>query len=555
MNSQAELWLYPLILVAAFSLIVYIRMGVSWTWGFCLQSLLMLSAGIGGLVTGQHVFCSSLGWALFLLFVLVPRTILSKLERSLNQLDPQNACAAAAKLRWFFWGPPGRYWPDLAEAMKDFLEGDTANAEALIEKWQKTTLPRQTRDGLSGYQMTGRILVRDWPGIIAELQRLKLDPAAKATTSIATAACRAYLELNRVPEACLCLKAANLPGSKMSEAGREISFVTFFSLSGAEAELESIFEKLTGSKDDLPQYARLYWLARCRAAQGKIAQCKELLAKALQLTPSSLKAWQKRITYQLERLTDAPDLIPHTDHSAEIEQAKAVLAQARLVANVISPKRSGLAVIVIAALIAAVYLVSHSFEFIQTPQAVELSSWCLRWGGLYKPAVEHGEYWRLVTFQFLHAHISHLALNLVGLWWFGRMVENLFGTRNFLVIWLLSGIMSGISEVLWSQSLMSIGASGSVMGVFGAATGAIFRCKDLLPANIRRNELSWMFKLALLQVILDQIVPHVAVFAHLGGLVSGLILGLLLPVRKDYLLARAQLKPEVSVNAAGISNS
>ncbi len=99
-----------------------------------------------------------------------------------------------------------------------------------------------------------------------------------------------------------------------------------------------------------------------------------------------------------------------------------------------------------------------------------------------------------------------------------------------------------MSEVMWSQSLIAIGASGSVMGVFGATAGAVFRCKDFLPANLRKSELNWMVRLALLQIILDQVIPHVAVFAHLGGLVAGLMLGLLLPVRKGYLQERAKLK-------------
>lgn len=542
MNSQAELWLYPLILVAAISLIIYIRMGLSWTWGFCLQSMLMLLAGTAGLLTGGHTFWATIGWAVFLVFVIIPRTVLNKLERSLNQLDTSSACEAAAKLRWFFWGPPGRYWPDLAAAMKCYIEADAEKAEAILKRWRESALPKQTRDGLTGYQLTGLILTRNWAGIISELERLKQDPNAKFTPAIATAACRAYLELNRVKEAACCLQAANLPGLKMSPAGREISFVTFFSLSGAEAELESVFEKLSSSKDFLPEYARLYWLARCRAAQGKAEQAKQLLAQALQATPSSRKSWQNRISYQLERLVAAPALVSAPDYSTEISQARQVLEHSRLVANIVSPQQSCPAVNVLAALILAIYLVSHCFEVFATAQTVELSHRCLQWGALYKPAVEHGEYWRLTTFLFLHAHVSHLVLNLVGLWWFGRMAENLFGTGRFLAIWFISGMLSGMAEVMWSQNLIAIGASGSVMGVFGAVAGAIFRCKDLLPANLRKSELNWMVRLALLQIILDQVIPHVAVFAHLGGLVAGLLLGLSLPVRKGYLQARARLK-------------
>jgi membrane associated rhomboid family serine protease len=70
------------------------------------------------------------------------------------------------------------------------------------------------------------------------------------------------------------------------------------------------------------------------------------------------------------------------------------------------------------------------------------------------------------------------------------------------------------------------------MGVFGAATAGIFRSKQILPESIRRTEVAWMLGLAAAQVALDQIVPHVAVFAHLGGLVAGMVLGLIIPLRK-----------------------
>jgi len=84
---------------------------------------------------------------------------------------------------------------------------------------------------------------------------------------------------------------------------------------------------------------------------------------------------------------------------------------------------------------------------------------------------------------------------------------------------------------------MAIGASGAVMGVFGAVAAGIFRLKNVIPESLRRSELYWMLGLAVAQIILDHIIPQVASFAHLGGLVGGLILGMFLkiPERKPFL--------------------
>jgi rhomboid protease GluP len=87
----------------------------------------------------------------------------------------------------------------------------------------------------------------------------------------------------------------------------------------------------------------------------------------------------------------------------------------------------------------------------------------------------------------------------------------------------------------------AVGASGAIMGIFGAVAAGIWRLKDRLPRGVRRQELSWMLGLALSQVVLDHFLPHVASMAHLGGLVFGFLIGMLLqPQKKDKLAVAIQ---------------
>ena len=120
-------------------------------------------------------------------------------------------------------------------------------------------------------------------------------------------------------------------------------------------------------------------------------------------------------------------------------------------------------------------------------------------------------------------------LNVLGLYWFGRIAETIYGSLNLLLVFLLAGAASGLTHILLSPEA-AIGASGAVMGIFGLVAVGIVKLKDVLPANIRKVEIAWMAGLAIGQVILDKIIPHVAAFAHLGGLITGVILGLILPV-------------------------
>ncbi|GEM_PF-1089449 len=558
MGSQATLWLYPLAIMAIVALSIYIRIGVSWTWGFCLQAGAMLAVSVAGLMSGQPMPFAVAGWLLFLVTIVVPRNLLGRLERQISLLKEDAALDSARTLRWFFWGPPGRFWLDMSEAMALTVRGKPQEGEAIFSRWQAARLPAATREGLLSYMMTARVLRRDWQGIIDTLRSCQEIGKKQVPASIATAAARAYAELGRVPEAFACLELSNLPAIRASETAREQSFVGLFALAGAHAELEELFRSLDRKKQPLPEYSKDYWRGRCLAARGLNGQARLVLQQALAAAPPARSNWRDRISYQLKRLADAPDVVPAPDWSPEVARARAVLERARLVSEITAPKRPCSAVKMISWLIVAVYVLSHGYEaagllgalgrgdgaaqtFAAAANALSFNCW--RLGTLYGPAVRQGELWRLVTYLFLHAHVSHLALNLFGLWWFGRLAENLFGTPRFLLLYLATGILSGVAQITLSPQMMAVGASGAVMGVFGASAAGIFRCQDLLPAGVRKAELSWMLGLSVAQVILDQIIPNVAAFAHLGGLVAGLLIGLVLPIGKSRLIASVRLAP------------
>jgi len=79
-----------------------------------------------------------------------------------------------------------------------------------------------------------------------------------------------------------------------------------------------------------------------------------------------------------------------------------------------------------------------------------------------------GEYWRFVSSIFLHGGVTHLIFNLFALLFFGITLEKLAGTKRFLWIFFISGILANIISVNFYTS--SLGASGSIMGIIGAVT-------------------------------------------------------------------------------------
>lgn len=532
MTSQSVIWLYPLVFMSLFALVFYLRLGIRWTWGLCWQAVLILTVALLGFALHKYTsICAWLGWGLFSLFVIFPRTMLNRLERNLALLNPKAAILEANRLRYFLWGPPGRFWLDMCQVTAYFLNGDNQSAESLIENWRKFPLPRSTRYGLVGYLLSGKIILRDWQGIILEYNYVKNHSSGQIRQSLANAACRAYLELGLINDAIDCLKLADIPAARLTKEALYMSFVPFFSLSGAESELLSCFDSLRQIPNALPEYARLYWLGRCQAAQGKYEESRQTFLKAIDSTPQTIPIWNERINYQLKKTTDTTQPITLANWSNQIACARSILRHALTVGEVIAPSTPRWATIFLVAFIIGSYALSHLYSIFPSPGTLLISLNCFRFGVLDTQMVMSGQYWRLLSYLFLHSHISHVVLNIVGLWWFGKLAENLYGTMRFLFIYFSTGILSGLAHIFLSPGLMAVGASGAVMGIFGATCAGIFRAK-VVPPSLRKTEVSYLLGLALAQIVLDQVVPNVAVFAHLGGLIAGLMLGLIIPLRK-----------------------
>src|SRR5215472_9315725 len=96
------------------------------------------------------------------------------------------------------------------------------------------------------------------------------------------------------------------------------------------------------------------------------------------------------------------------------------------------------------------------------------------YGAKYNDAIVGGQYWRFITPIFLHANILHLSLNLLNLIILGIFVERIFGHLRFLLIYLVTGVISVIASFYFSPQEISVGASGAIFGLVGAYCLFIF---------------------------------------------------------------------------------
>jgi rhomboid protease GluP len=156
----------------------------------------------------------------------------------------------------------------------------------------------------------------------------------------------------------------------------------------------------------------------------------------------------------------------------------------------------------------------------------------LAWGANFGPATKDGEWWRLASAMFLHFGLLHLALNTLALVEVGMYVERFVGSSRFLVIYIGSGLGGNLlSLVIQGDRGISGGASGAVFGVYAALLYCLWRERQTLSIG----EFRWLFLggivFTLFNIVLGFMVTGIDNGAHIGGLVSGLLLAGALPGR------------------------
>jgi rhomboid protease GluP len=145
----------------------------------------------------------------------------------------------------------------------------------------------------------------------------------------------------------------------------------------------------------------------------------------------------------------------------------------------------------------------------------------IKWGANYGPRTTAGEWWRLLTNVFLHIGALHIAMNMIGLWQIGFLVERLLGNRGFLVAYMVSGLCGSAASLVWNPYAVSAGASGAVFGVYGVLVAYLLRNRGSIPKEILQPlQKSALFFIGL-NVVFGLQVKGIDMAAHLGGLVGG----------------------------------
>ena len=155
-------------------------------------------------------------------------------------------------------------------------------------------------------------------------------------------------------------------------------------------------------------------------------------------------------------------------------------------------------------------------------------------GALFPPLFAQGDWWRIITAQFLHLGMLHVACNMLGLSFLGKIVEDDLGKAQFILGYFLCGTL-GMYLAMTLYNLdhsyappVLVGASANVIGLVGIAAASALTKYRANGSALAKAQLSTMLQIVLLQVVFDSLVPQVSSRAHIAGAVVGFVYGIIL---------------------------
>ncbi|CAN6312167.1 unnamed protein product [Urochloa humidicola] len=159
---------------------------------------------------------------------------------------------------------------------------------------------------------------------------------------------------------------------------------------------------------------------------------------------------------------------------------------------------------------------------------------------VWDKVVHEHQGWRLLTCIWLHAGVVHLLANMLSLVLIGLRLEQQFGFVRISIIYIVSGVGGSVLSSLFIRNNISVGASGALFGLLGAMLSELFT-----NWTIYSNKAAALFTLLVVIAInlAIGILPHVDNFAHIGGFITGFLLGFIFLMRPHYGWMQRYVRP------------
>lgn len=151
--------------------------------------------------------------------------------------------------------------------------------------------------------------------------------------------------------------------------------------------------------------------------------------------------------------------------------------------------------------------------------------------------ISEGEWYRLITGNLLHSGVPHLLFNTFATFVFAPPLEKLLGKLKFLVSYLLLGIGTGVFNYVIDPTFLAVGASGTIFGLMGFYTFICIGKPNFFSSETKQG----IFGMVVTSFLSGFLFENVSWLGHLGGFISGILLGLLVSLLTPQLFAASKI--------------
>ena len=345
---------------------------------------------------------------------------------------------------------------------------------------------------------------------------------------------RAYLETTRYDEAVEAQIALEKKVNESSDSKEDrknnaiINRFVFYAFMGWKEEYDKFLESGDEGLERLPKELRDYWRGVCYFYSGDYDEGEKMMRAVIDSLPEEAlffkEFMQKRMFGMFEhKVFFNEHVLPKLKELHEkYKQTLAEVIERSSLPEVVVVMKNGITNILsfVILVISVIFIVAFNVN-----DSVEL----INMGAASSFLVNSGEYFRLVSYIFIHIGILHLMMNLVALKYFGPPVETVAGWPGLLLIFFGSGIIGGALSV-YMGNLLTVGASAGVLGLLTASiVFELLKVKGAGSFSEQSNFSTLIFILAI-NIGFGFFENGIDNYAHFGGLIGGAVLGMIYAV-------------------------
>lgn len=425
------------------------------------------------------------------------------------------------------WSRYNRIRHALTSAEYSILRGRVERGRFILESAGARGVPSRLASAYHQNLIICYAFASDWERLVEFFEKLSGHKEKYLFPATISNAIRAYSELGYFDRAeeLLEWQKRNLTG----EAGRIETLFGRVVLAATRGDADETAQALgeIGSAPRFPKAVKPYWYGRALLHAGRYDEAVEKFQEALELVPTGDKSWKESVekyialaenkegSIEAKKLDRPPepleDILDAGISEEEVEFQKRLLGSAPIV----------WAVVLANAAVFLILLFSGGSGDMYT---------LLKYGAHVESLiVEKGQWWRLLTATYLHANWIHIIFNMYGVLFIGVLCVKMYGDEGFLISYVAAALGGSLASLaMGSGALMSVGASGALFGAVGMLVAFGIRYRGRIPRRFRNLFGFGLVPWVILIFVLGILMRGIDNWAHLGGLVTGLIMGLAL---------------------------